>query len=1141
MSTTTTTATSQQLHTRTDPRDTGVRPERRLLSAVHPRIIVDTSLPEPDAPHAIPDNASKLIGASGHWRVTGPAGSGVTTLLVEAALARIDAGIHPDRVVIVTASKESANRIRRLLATRLAARNFATAGKMVRSVHAFAFAILNDYSAHLSQPAPRLLTGAEHDAIMREMLLGHAEDGGAYWPEHLQPALPLVGFARSLRDFILRAQERGITAATLKKWGADFDRELWTASGHFLDEYQAIANLSGLQQLNASELTSRALAAINDPDSPNFRLETLQRIDTLIVDDAQQLDPVAAQLIQEFRQEIPTTIIAGDPHQAVFRFRGANPRFLSELPVTPDHDITLDKTHRNPHRKALITCERAATEPAIIADILRRSHLIEGNQWADHVVIVRESSNIASIKRALLAAGVPVHQDATDLVLAEHPLVNQLLLAITAALRPLEVTEVEALVLGPVGGADPVTLRKLIRGVRQAEMARGGRRRSLVILRELLHPSAETTKEEHDRQIAEIIGPLTAAEKAIFEHLYAVISAAKTAIDAGESVEQILWAAWEKTGLGNSLSAVALRGGARGSQADHALDAMMALFDMAGDFVERRPTASIASFIDTVNAQQLPTSARDRRTAMPDAVSILTAHGVSGQQWPHVIIAGVQEDSWPTIGETGTLFGQEELIDLNDDGLDPRLHVSRAGDKLAEELRLFELSLARATETIVVTTVNSPEEAQLVPSRFLEDLGEDYQRYSGEAIMSGHLAHLIGGEIPEPDSENSGALASTEEPPTLATLGQDSDDAKRQRQELIEHTEGLLLPSPLLAVPTMVAELRRFASDDAVPERVRKQAATQLARLAAAGIHSAHPDYWWGAVEPSTRTPLVEDSAPVVLSPSAVESLTTCPARHVITRALPGPLGETTSMHTGTLLHAIAEAVSNGVDIRVLRGLAHDTYDTMISGPQWEQDRLHRRLDGIIDNIVAWVSRRDAAADAVATEVDITVDIDLSQPAADGQPPAEDARPTRIRGRVDRLETYSDGLRIVDIKTGNQPTTKEKAATNPQLATYQYAFEHAVADGHGGFSTAPKGQGQTVAGAQLAYVAKPSSRTVVTERDQPALDDDSRQVIRNLLADAARASIGPSVLAKKNPTCTSCPIRIVCPVSAEGKATTHEP
>ena len=48
---------------------------------------------------------------------------------------------------------------------------------LVRSVHSYAFAVLRKAAARAGDPPPRLVTGAEQDGIIRELLAGDLDDG----------------------------------------------------------------------------------------------------------------------------------------------------------------------------------------------------------------------------------------------------------------------------------------------------------------------------------------------------------------------------------------------------------------------------------------------------------------------------------------------------------------------------------------------------------------------------------------------------------------------------------------------------------------------------------------------------------------------------------------------------------------------------------------------------------------------------------------------------------------------------------------------------------------------------------------------------------------------------------------------------
>ena len=60
----------------------------------------------------------------GTWRLTGPAGSGVTSLLLDTVARRIEAGEDPERILIVAASKQAASRLRRGIVARVATSHY---------------------------------------------------------------------------------------------------------------------------------------------------------------------------------------------------------------------------------------------------------------------------------------------------------------------------------------------------------------------------------------------------------------------------------------------------------------------------------------------------------------------------------------------------------------------------------------------------------------------------------------------------------------------------------------------------------------------------------------------------------------------------------------------------------------------------------------------------------------------------------------------------------------------------------------------------------------------------------------------------------------------------------------------------------
>lgn len=1000
------------------------------------------------APRTWSGPSQELIDAgTSTWRVTGVAGSGVSSLVIDTVVERIRQGWDPSSILIVAASKEAASRLRRELSELVVGMDgmdYVSDGPMVRSVHSLAFALLRDSC----DEDVRLITGAEQDAVVRELLRGHADDDRGVWPAEQREGLRMVGFARQLRDFLLRAVERGVGPDELVRYGQQYNRPAWVSAGEFLREYQQIMRLAGSHSYSASELVTGALAC-GDP-------RTTYR--GVFVDDAQHLDPKSAELITRFIPSAELAVIAGDPEQSVFHFRGANPDFL--LDFEAKHSIHLGEGRRTPSISIAVT-ETASAHNDLLADTVRRAHLLDGVDWSDIAVIVRSAGMIAPVRRVLLAAGVPVHISPTDVVLSEQRIVAAMVLGLRALTEELTPLELEDLLLGPIGGADPVTLRRLLRGLRQAEMRADGHRRAIEVLRGLLNSDADE----------ELLAFLTDRELELLERVRSVLRAGREAMAEG-SIEEILWAVWEATGLSSHLSAVSLRGGAAGSQADRDLDAIMALFDAAGDYVERYPTAGIRSFIVHISEQELPTGVRERRGVSPEAVTVTTAHATTGREWRHVIVAEVQEGSWPSLGETGTLLGQEELIDLIDEDIDPDIIISRSVDRLAEERRLFHMATSSACDQLLVTAVNTPDSDEVrEPSRFIEELA---------ATHGIGITHIEGtGETPLAEPE--------------------------------------VLGHRLLSVPALVAELRRVVTDPGELGSRRRQAARQLNRLAGAGIPGADPDAWLALREPSTTAELIPEGR-VWLSPSRIEALMNCPLRASLDR-LDSEEETPVAMLRGTLVHAFAEAVARGADPERAGDMVTEAYMDLANVPSWSQETTEQDFRRTITRTHTWLQTSRATFDLVGTEMEVEVGISPE---------------VGIRGRMDRLERNDAGeLVIVDLKTGRQAAVQKNMGDHAQLASYQLALSRGVLHGDRVEDPDPGETPEPVGGGVLVYPAHDAKG--ITTRDQAAKTPEELDELAALLPELAHLRRGPNLLARVNPTCSNCPVKSLCPVQPEGR------
>lgn len=1019
--------------------------------------------------------------ARGVLRVLGGPGAGKTSLLVEVAAAHVAAGSDANSLLLLTGSGRLPAAVRGALTATVLAAGGPTSARavrepLVRTVHGYAFAVLQRAALRAEAAPPRLVTGAEQDSVIRELLAG---DGAGAWPASLHAALATDGFATELRDLMARCAERGVDPAELIRLGRRCRRPEWAAAGRFARQYEQVMLLRAAvgtaapqattPALGAAELVGAALEAFaTDPD---LLVEERRRIRLLLVDDAQQLDPQAARLVRVLAAGVERTVIAGDPDQAVFGFRGAEPAaLLADDTGAATPAVTLTVSHRCAPAVAnaintiaarlpgpgiarrltgaglddgSVTVRTAASghaEAALIADTLRRAHLISGVPWSQMAVIVRSVPRAAArLPRSLAAAGIPVTLPAPGGLLAEQPAVAALLSVLECAADGVDGRRALELLTGPIGRMDPISLRQLQRILR-----RGGA------------PEADSG----DRLAAVLSGDsgqLPAAHARPLRRVRAVLQAAARSHADGRDPHYTLWQAWNRSGLQQRWLSATERGGPAGAQAGRDLDAVTALFDLAEQYTARTAGATLAGLVEHVSAMQL-VMPRAEPAAGAEAVAVLSAHAALGREWDLVVIAGVQEGLWPNTVPRGGVLGTQRLLDtlhgLGDD-------VSARAPLLAEERRLLVAAMGRARRQLMITAVD----------------GEGSTDGAEEQLPSEFVTELAACATSDTDRAPA--------PPVVAP--------------------------PVLSAAGLVGRLRAVVCAPAgtVAEAERADAATQLARLARAGVPGADPASWHGTAPVSTEEPLwrAGDGRVVTLSPSALQSLLDCPLRWLAERH-GGTDGRDLRSTIGSVMHALV-AESAVTAEQLLAELDRAWRQLPFESP-WYSANERDRHRAMIETFLAWRAQTRGQLTEVGTEV-----------AFDG--PLDTGDGVRLRGRIDRIERDAAGrLVVVDVKTAKTPVSKDDAQQHAQLAVYQLAVEAGLL-----------GPDEQPGGARLVYPAKPGA-VGAAEREQDPLTTETGDQWRRRIAQAAAATAGPQFTARVNDGCRHCPIRPICPAHTGG-------
>ncbi len=1070
--------------------------------------------------------------------LAGP-GTGKTTTIVESVITRLtdpQNPVRPDEVLVLTFGRRAAGELR----TRITARAGGGAVPLIATFHSFAYALMRQFAdPEVFRTPPRLLSGPEQQARIRELLAGSVQQGSVPWPAELGEALPTRGFAEEVRALIARVRGLGLEPADLQWLGEREGDTTWRSVGQFADDYLEVSDAENV--LDYTEVMLRAvLVAEQHPDIRS-------RYRAVFVDEYQDTDPIQVRLLQALVTAQTSLVVVGDPDQAIYSFRGADVggllRFRSDF-ATPDggevpvvvlgqtrrfgpviraaasavigsrapHGLRSEHIHRlrgpqcdptsPPGSVEAVLCDDERVQADFIADVLRRAVLEQPETevplaWSDMAVLVRSGTlQIPALRRALVAAGVPVEVAGDELPLAREPAVIPLLMAadVVANQRALTPEVAESLLTSPLGGVDAADLRRMVRTLRRRE--RDERIREAAVLG--IPP--ERPRSSVDVLVDLLADPLTvdaidpgALDDAVrgTRRLARLLQAARELLDQGASPADVLWMLFSGTPWPRRLEQAALSVGRASRRANADLDAIVALFDEAERAVARHDRfVGLANFIDELQSQEIPASGLRESPLRNDAVRLLTAHRSKGLEWRLVVVAGVQEETWPDVRRRSSLLNAETLT-CDSAGYPDVSEPPTLTELLAEERRLFYVACTRARERLIVTAVSSPDdEAGAQPSRFLSDLA-----------------------VPVRQVGRSAAAVS------------DSVTARA------------------LTLEALVADLRSVLNDGTAPTPVREAAAQRLALLAdwrtadgAIVAPAADPARWWGLLDRTDpAVPMLDPERPVPLSGSSLTAIDTCPLRWFLEHEARARSQTSTAMGFGTLVHAVADLVAREeveADLEVLDGLLGRVWSQLGFEAPWYSRIERANAREALTRFLHWHGARQGVL--LGSEVSFATPLTVRGAHGDVA--------VVLRGSMDVVEIRVDGevvrVHVADLKTGGTVAAGD-VPHHLQLGVYQAAVAHgAVTD-------------QLSAGELSALAVESGGSSIVSLRDDAAkgaggpkvyeqaaisFDGDEPAWIEQPLATAGQLLRDEQFWATPGTQCASCAMRWQCPAHDSGQA-----
>ena len=816
-------------------------------------------------------------------------------------------------------------------------------------------------------------------------------------------------------------------------------------------------------------------------------------------------------------------VVLGNPDEAVETFRGGDPLMLAS--AARDFDavaLTLPQVHRGSRQIAALielavqqvqvagcisqrrpnyqhlaqnsqsVCFKIAPDDTVqvgaVAAHMRSLHLEQGLAWGQMAVIVRQSSSVELIRQELRRGGVPLAPDTPALLLRSEPAAKALLDCARAALEQLlgvpvvQEEAARALLLSPLVGFSAIELRRLLRILGES-------------------PDHLSTRVLSDTELFDQLeaAPTLAAKAKVAQAINEAL-----AKERSEGLEALVWGAWQASGKAQYWRQLALDIEADSllrQRADHDLDVVISLFKRLEVWSERNPSAPGQQFLDELEAQQVASDSVAALGARPQGVSVLTVAACAGRQWEFVAVLGIDDGVWPNLRLRDSLTQTGLLTDIVSQriadtvnlasltaSLDPQALAQARAQICSDEMRLLVAAMSRANSQLWLGAVNGGEQG---PSSFFNylsrqsDIPVEPIQPGGAYTLRGLVATLRRQLML--DLKHNNGTEAPQIAALLAALAQRGVPGADPRSWL-----GISGASQFLT--ELPAQLE---GQDRLGTQVAAHAVVALKQLQAQRVNQAR--------QRGAR-----------LSPSDVENIETCPLRWYLQRHGGSP-ASSSAQQIGALIHWLAQqGQEHGLSREQLLDLFYRERSSLQLPGGWYGRQENQRVEKMVENLALYLANSPANMQ-VEVECPVRAQVELE---VDGAP-----LKIKISGRADRLEHTSQGIDVIDFKTGAS-VDSAGAQTNAQLATYRVALQARGENVHGGALIM---LGKENKKAQVDALTYPGSRELAPSdylETGQGWDTD-------LISAAARDSLGPSYQARTGEHCRHCAYQDFCPALSD--------
>ncbi len=1095
--------------------------------------------------------------------IWGAPGTGKSTVLVEAAVKRIEAdGVDPAGVLLLGPSRLAAARLRDRLSARLD-RSLSTSP--ARTWASYAFDLLRRAKVegrlpHLER-APKLLSGPEQDLIIKELLDGHRMGIGKapVWPEDLREALGTRGFRQEVRQLFDRVIEYGLAPEELASLGVANGRQDWIAAAALYGEYRDVVDWGKSGSFDPAGIITAAIGLFeSDRDYLDRERDRLQLV---LVDDIQEANQAVHRLL-ELLGRGKDVLITACPDTVVQGFRGARPDLAGKIR------------------------ERLAGSGSVTEAVLSTSHRLNpelARVWgavAERISLSRGGHKARILEAAAIEDGEDGEDGETDTdaemgpdpeggadsdnhgVTEPNPGVTEPAPALTSHLVASEVHELR-LVAERILDLQHHGKRRL---GDIAVIVRTGSQ--LAQLQRYLSGQGIPVKVP----VAEIAVRDEAAVQPLLDAFRVVLEPAL--LDAELAVSLLTSRLGRSTAIGLRRLRQALRREELIGGSGRASDSLL---------IEALLQPAVVSQLgwEGKNAARMGRMLAAGRKALEDtganAETVLWAlwdESGCSDYWAAQALAGGPAgiradrdlDAIMALFQTAERYvdqlpgssPQQFLEYLLNQELPMDTLAARAQRTDAVEILTPASAAGREWPVVIVAGLqegiwpNTRLRGELLGSQLLVDVLE---RGQAAARQLGPATRLR--EIRYDELRSFSTAISRASERLICTAASSTDLQPSQFLDIVAPWEPAAGSSaqtrPVeqvnrpMTLRSLVAELRQESETAADPE-----AARLLAVLTEAAAPGASPDTWWGLAPLSSETAIVPADEPVKVSPSRMEAVLKSPLNWFI-QAAGGEAATDFARSLGTLVHSIAQEYPDAAGHQYIAELQR-RWPALGMKDSWEGRLDFKRAEEMVRKLALYVVQmRAEGRSLLAVEQDFSVDIPavaiwVEETTAAAPPAAatfetdpstaEAARRStvRLRGQVDRLEIDAEGnLVIIDLKTGRRKPKAAELADHPQLGAYQAAV---AAGAFAGLDGVPAGAG--TGGARLAQLGDGTKALNVQEQQSLAADADwATPLVRR----AAGLMSGSTFTAVHDPKSGSfngsCPVPEVCPLCSAGKQITE--